>query len=874
MPLASGTRIGRYEILELLGSGGMGDVYRARDPRLGRDVAIKVLKPGVSNDPDRLHRFEQEARATGMLNHPNVLAIHDIGAYHGAPYLVSELLEGSTLRALLDHGALPARKAIEYAIQIAHGLDAAHHKGIIHRDLKPENVFITQDGRVEVLDFGLAKLKEQLEYGEVEHTGLTTRGMETQPGMLLGSLGYIAPEQVRGSGVDPRADIFALGAVMYEMVSGRRAFDGISAADVVSAILKEDPPELSAIHPATPAAVDRIVRRCLEKRPEDRFHSAHDVALALEAISIGSSASSGVPAPAPRTRLRHLRTAALVAAAAGAIATGGYLAGDRHEPAVVVHESPANPTLSARRLTFRRGWISAARFATERHTALYSAAWEGQPPEIFMVRLDSAESRAFGLADADLLAVSRLGELAIRQHTRLGLNIYHRLGTLSRVSFGGGAPREVLEGVRSADWSPDGRELAAVRDVGDHRRLEYPLGHVLYETPNPGHNTIVSPKVSPDGERVAFFEGVGARVTRWSVNVVDRGGKKSTLSQDWHEWWSLAWSPDGREVWFAASPAGSAGTLYAVDLAGTQRMVASLPGTLEIHDVAPDGRVLAGLMTYRTFARGFVDGAGEERDLSWLDGSTAVSVSRDGSTLLLDEHGEGGGALNTAYLRHTDGSPPVQLGAGRALALSADARWALATVASTPPRLLLLPTGPGESRPLPINGFEFIRAAAWFPDGERIVLAAAEAGQGLRVFVQSIEGRPTPLTPEGWDIHGEAVSPDGRRVLAIGPVGEVAIWPVDGGEPRSIEGLGVNDIPAGWTADGRGVYVFRRGELPARVTRLDLTSGRTHLVKTLMPPDPVGVGSLSSVLVTPDGRTIIYSFEQTLSELYLIEGLK
>src|SRR5262249_46959275 len=292
MTISAGSRLGPYEVVSPLGAGGMGEVYRARDTRLGREVAIKVLPPSLSADADRLRRFEQEARAAGVLNHPNITAVYDIGEHCGAPYVVQELLEGETLRQALAGAKLPPRKAIEYALQIAHGLAAAHEKGIVHRDLKPENLFVTKDGRVKILDFGLAKLVHA-ETGP-EATGLPTVTGGTEPGVVLGTLGYMSPEQVKGKAADARSDIFSFGAILYEMLSGRRAFHGDSAAETMSAILREEPPDLSVTNQSISPGLERIVRHCIEKNPEQRFHSAHDVAFALEALP--GLSTPGVPA--------------------------------------------------------------------------------------------------------------------------------------------------------------------------------------------------------------------------------------------------------------------------------------------------------------------------------------------------------------------------------------------------------------------------------------------------------------------------------------------------------------------------------------------------------------------------------------------------
>ena len=324
MALSPGSRLGPYEILAPIGAGGMGEVYRARDERLKRDVAIKVLPPSFAADADRLRRFEQEAQAAGGLNHPNIIAVHDIGSHQGAPYLVTELLEGETLRAGLVAGPLPLRKAIDYGLQIARGLAAAHEKGIVHRDLKPENLFLTTDGRVKILDFGLARVTQPEGPGASE-TNSPTATPGTEPGMVLGTLGYMSPEQVRGRPADARSDIFSFGAILYEMLSGHRAFRGDSAADTMSAILKEDPPELTPANPSIPPGLERIVRHCLEKNPIERFRSAHDLAFGLEALT-GSSSAGGAAAVAGEPA-RVLGRRAAVASAVLALAVAAFVAG-------------------------------------------------------------------------------------------------------------------------------------------------------------------------------------------------------------------------------------------------------------------------------------------------------------------------------------------------------------------------------------------------------------------------------------------------------------------------------------------------------------------------------------------------------------------
>ncbi|MDQ5858235.1 MAG: protein kinase, partial [Acidobacteriota bacterium] len=514
MSLAAGSKLGPYEILAPLGAGGMGEVYRAKDPRLGREVAIKVLPASFSNDADRLRRFEQEARAAGILNHPNITAVYDIGTVDDAPYVVTELLEGETLRSRLSGGALAPRRAIDYALQIAHGLAAAHEKGIVHRDLKPENLFVTKDGRVKILDFGLAKLTQPEDSGL--QTNLPTATAGTEPGVVLGTLGYMSPEQVRGRGADARSDIFSFGAILYEMLSGKRAFHGDSAADTMSAILREDPPDLSATNQSINPGLDRVVRHCLEKNPEERFHSAHDLAFDLETLSGLSGATAGeraVVGRRPAWKVGPLvALAALVVTAAAGLLSGKFLLGDK----------PTDPP-SFERLTFRRGNILTARFAPDGETVVFGAAWGGNPAEIFSTHAGSPEYRSLSLRNADVLAISSTGELAVSLREKF-LNNPTGVGKLARVPLAGGVPREVLEDVEAADWTPDGKDLLVVRFVKAHSRIEFPIGKVLYESAR----QIARPRFSPDGKLIAFLQADrGGR----KVMVVDRKGAAKALSK-------------------------------------------------------------------------------------------------------------------------------------------------------------------------------------------------------------------------------------------------------------------------------------------------------------------------------------------------------
>ena len=889
MTLSAGTRLGPYEILSPLGAGGMGEVYRARDPRLGREVALKVLPAALSADADRLRRFEQEARAAGALSHPNLLTIYDVGTaevdpHRGAPYLVSELLEGETLRERLSGGVLPVRKAIDYAIQAAHGLAAAHEKGIVHRDLKPENLFVTQEGRLKILDFGLAKLK-QIESSDGRLSAVPTTPMRdgpgvvrgTEPGVVMGTMGYMSPEQVRALPVDPRSDLFSLGAILYEMLSGRRAFHGATAADTMSAILKEDPPELGEPGGRVPPALARVVGHCLEKNPLERYQSARDLAFALETVSGISSGSGAVAAEAGAlggSRLaalvsRWLSRSGAVRAAIGvvllaAIFTIGFLTASFRRSGGSVPEPP-----SFTQLTFRRGYVPSARFAPDGRSVVYTATWDGAPLEIFQVAAGSPESRPLGIPGGFVLGVSRSGEIAMLSSPRAPENFSVPKGTLARVPLAGGGARELLEDVRYADWSPDGKDIAVIREEGGKSLVELPIGQVIYETSNILHQA----RVSPDGRSVALIQQSPQGI---SIVIVERSGRSQPLSGTWEDWWNIAWSPDGTEVWFVGARKNTL-SLYALSLDGRERLLLRVPGVFEIHDVSRDGRVLLGRVNLRRVAAISQPGEAGGRDLSWRGFARPSELSTDGKVLIFTDVAGASAADSSVLLRGTDGSPAVRLGEGRAMSIASDGRWVLAHVSGTPPKLVALPRGTGQPKPVDIARFEALHRAAWFPDAKRILLSAREPGHLSRLYVQNMEGgEARPISPEGVGIHdsGLAVSPDGRLVAAIRADESVALVPVDGGVLRSVAGLSPGDRPIQWSADGRYIYTFRQAELPAQVFRVDLVTGRKELVREIRPADPAGVSSIRDVLITPDGRTCVYSYTQILSDLYLAEGIR
>ena len=867
MTLSAGTKLGPYEILAPIGAGGMGEVYKARDERLKRDVAIKVLPAELAADPERRTRFEREARAASALSHPNILTIYDIGAANQTVYIAMELIEGGTLKDLTASGPVPTRKLLELATQIAEGLSAAHAAGIVHRDLKPANVMISKHGYAKILDFGLAKLVTP-ESAEV--SGLQTMaGDGTRPGMVMGTVGYMSPEQASGRPTDFRSDQFSFGSILYEMATGKRAFERGTTAETLTAIIREEPEPVSQLNARIPAPVRWIVERCLTKDPEDRYGTTKDLArdlaqirdhLSEAPVSAEVTGQHAAPPVHARRSLGPILAAAAVLAAV--VGIGAFVAGKK-----AGRTSPP----SFRQLTFQRGTIHSARFAPDEQTVLYSASWEGRPAEIFASRLDSPESRPFGLKHADVFAISRSGEMAVSL-ARHFAGPFMSAGMLARIGItGGGTPREIQDDVQWADWTPDGSGIAIIRDVGGNSRLEMPIGKVLVETPG----WLSDLRISPKGGLAAFMDHPARGDDGGSVAVVDAAGKKRTLTKEFATEGGLAFSPDGSEVWFTAAEVGGNRALWAVSLSGSSRLLTRVTGNLTLQDTARDGKLLISHDTLRSGILAMAPGADKERDLSWLDWSTVYAISADGKSLAFGESGEGGGALYSSYFRSMDGSPPVRLGDGTGNALSPDGKWVAAIVGLiTGGKVVLQPTGAGEPKPLSIEGYS-VSGASFLPDGKRLLLTASEKGHGTRLYEFAIEGgKMRAISPEGYRLQTGTMSPDGKFVIAVGPDRKAYLYPIEGGEPTAVAGVGELEVPVGWTADSRYVYVYKRGEYPARVSRLDPATGKRELWRELTPPDPAGISTISPPRIAPDGKAYVYSYNRILSDLFLVEGVK
>src|SRR5882724_5534520 len=863
MALSSGTKLGPYEIQALIGAGGMGEVYRAKDARLDRIVAIKVLPASFSADHDRMQRFAQEARAAAALNHPNILSIFDIGDEKGSPYVVSELLEGVTLRERLRSGALSSRKAIDYGVQVSRGLAAAHEKGIVHRDLKPENLFITSDGRVKILDFGLAKLTRPEAASEADAP--TVHGV-TEPGLIMGTAGYMSPEQVRGQTADQRSDIFAFGAILYEMISGKRAFHGETSADSMSAILKEEVPELSETARNVPAGLERIVRHCLEKNPSQRFHSAGDLAFDLESLTEISATSSKSGAQAAvaqvdgaESRRKLLSVAGVVTLAAAMVGLGWWLG----------RGSGALPPPEYQQITFRTGSIGDARFTPD-GSIVYSASWDGGEYQLYLARTDDNGSRELGLKDADLLSISKNGELAIRLNT-VNLGGYARAGTLARVPLSGGTPREVLENVQDADWAANGESMAVVRFVPEnsHWRLEYPIGKVLLD----GINWIGQPKISSNGKLVAFadHENTGGD-DEGSLAVIDLDGHEKKLASGFVSIEGIVWSRAGDELWYTGTRIGSAENLRGVTLAGKERTITNVPGGMWLQD-ARDGLTLMVTHQIRIGIRGTQPGRKEEHELGWLGWSILRDVSRDGKKVLFEEDGDGGGPKYTVFVRDTDGSPPVRIGNGTGAAISPDDKWVITRPAKEG-ALFVVPTGAGETRQLTHDNISY-DSVRYLPDGKQLLASGIEAGHGVRDYLIDLSnGNAKPITPEG--VEGTTLSPDGRRAAVLGPDGKWGIWPLDGGGLRPIPQLDSKYAVTGWTPDGTSLYVVSNHlrDRTAKVYRVNLDSGKMEFWTTCGESIPFGVTQVGGPNLSSDGSAYAYVYGQALSQAYVVKGLK
>jgi hypothetical protein len=863
MTISPGTKLGPYDVLASIGKGGMGEVFRARDTRLGRDVAIKVLPESFARDPDRLQRFEQEARSVAALNHPNLLTVFDVGTMPAPdggtiPYLVSELLEGATLRELLDKGALPLRKVLDYSAQVARGLAAAHDHGVVHRDIKPDNLFLTRDGRVKILDFGLAKLKPQEVVGDE-----TVAHNLTHADAVLGTVGYMSPEQLRGKPVDARSDLFSLGAVMYEMLSGRRAFQGDSSADVMSAILNKEPPELPENTAEFSPALDHMVRRCLEKDPQQRFQSAGDLAFQLQELSgnrTTSSASGVMPKPqAIATRRNWLLPVACTAAIVfAALAAWSW---------VRPHGHRAPPTFTA--ITFQQGFVTSARFLHDGQTVVSVARWGSEPETgLHTGTVDTVTLRSLD-TPADFIASDSVNDdiLLLRGMKSVGPG-YVAVGTLLEMHYGGGAPRALMDSIEYADWDPEGKKFAVVHFVPESHlyRLEYPVGTVLYQT----EGWISHPRFSRDGKSIAFLDHSIFGDDQGNVATVDLQGHVKKWKGNFGTAQGLAWSPDGTEIWFSASNNSTNRSLWAASLDGKERQLLSAPGTLDIEDALPNGRVLVDHLSERRVLMVSTSQFPEPRDFTWMDWAYGMRFSADGKQILFGD--QDSGPLYGTFLRNLDGSPAVRLGDGDPMDISPDGNLVISRLPVAPDQIELLPTGTGEPRQLTHSKMNF-QSARWLTNAE-IVANANEAGHPVRSFLVDLQGNIKPLTAEG--VRALVLTPDGKQMLVTGPgANSFRLMAVDGGgASEPVAGLLPDDIPLDFKSNASALYVGRRiSATKVEIWQIDRPSGKRTLLHAIAAPGIPAITNGLAASVSRDGKSYAFEYHPAMSTEYLVDGL-
>jgi len=848
MLLTAGDHLGPYEILAPIGAGGMGEVYRARDTRLGREVALKVLPASLVNDPERQARFTQEARAASALNHPNIVTVYDIGRENGVPFIVSELIHGESLRPIISQGPTPVRRLADIGSQIADGLAAAHAAGITHRDLKPENIMVTPEGRAKILDFGLAKIT-----AVAQDDATVTQGMETKAGVILGTFAYMSPEQLRAQPVDHRTDIFSFGVILYEMLTGKRAFTGATSADLVSAILKDDPPEPAS---GVPPAAMLVVRRCLEKERTRRFQSASDLAFALRSMTTVTSAIGEAEAPVKNEgrRVAWSWLAGSVLAVAAIAAGAGYWFGSHVKP-------PQPPKFrSLLRLTqFNGNFLGYARFLPDGKGIVYSGELgESRASKIYTGMLDRDQPKEIPLPEgAILFAISSQHEIAGGLRSPRG-----RLQVLFRAPLSGGGARQIIDGVHSADWSPDGTELAVNREVGDRDRIEYPIGHLLFEaTSDVGLRNC---RVSRDGNRVAFVEN---GYTEDVIRVVDRKGEAEELARFPRGGGffpsPISWSPDGLEIWFSAFSPSEPDAIYAVGLNRKLRLLTRLPNRPVLLDVSPEGKVILS------------NGASIGRSLLHTPADSYPADEVHPSVFTPDGRYYSGSTESKPYFGRTDGSAPIQISKKDGYGVpSPDGKWMW--IFGLDRSVWIAPTGLGEERRVNLDQFDVksVVVGDWFSDSRRVLISIGAPGKPPAFYAFDITDsslKQLPTKHDGGEIDHLFLSPDDQWILS-GHASTTRIRRVSGGDPQPIPGLLPTDAFRGWTDDSKSIWVTDKFSADVvKLYRLNIITGDRRFSRELKAS---GTGNISVSMMSADGRTYETSEHQAYSSLTLMEGLK
>jgi Tol biopolymer transport system component len=611
------------------------------------------------------------------------------------------------------------------------------------------------------------------------------------------------------------------------------------------------------------------MRADLRRLQRDWHPSSQGQRLAAATSESGSKiipAAADVLLPAAPVETKPAKHPLLVGAALlamVAIGVGAFLIGVR---------SATRPVPTFRELSFRRGALVAARFAPDPRSAVYSAAWEGNPEAVFISSASSTESRDLGLAATEVLAVSAAGQMAVLRRFTVSPNHFTHRGTLAQVSIGADAPRDLLDSVEAADWTPDGSALAVVHVVKGQSRIEFPVGKVLYETPG----WISHLRFSPKGDRLAFIDHNLLGDDGGVIGVVDLNGKKSDLTERWASALGAAWSPSGTEIWFTATATGFSRSLRGVTLSGKVRELLGAPGTLTLHDVGAGGRALISRDAMRAGAMGMAPGESKERDLSWQDWTVPIDLSEDGRLFLFIEAGEAGGGEYAVFTRDTNGTSAVRLGQGSANAFSPDGKWALVLRQNmSPPDLVLLPTGVGQQQAVP-TGNVIPVGGQFFPNSKRLLIEGHEAGHASRIYLANLDGgQLRAITPEGYSLgtHPRSVSPDGTRIATVTNDG-IALFAVHGGEPQPVRGSQPGDLPLRWAKAGDALLVGQRGETSCPVSRLDLQMGARTPWKTVGPADVAGVTGVACPRIAADEAHYVFGYIRNLSDLFLVENLK
>jgi eukaryotic-like serine/threonine-protein kinase len=851
MSLTPGTKISHYEILSPLGAGSMGEVYRARDSRLDRDVAIKVLPQLVSSDPQRLRRFEVEAKAAAALNHPNILAVYQMGTYAGVPYLVSELLEGKTLTETLRRGPLPLRKVIDYGVQIAHGLAAAHEKGIVHRDLKPDNLLVTREGRVKILDFGLAKVAPPKE----SPTNLAPT--VTLPGVAMGTVGYMSPEQVRGLATDHRTDIFAFGAILYEMVMGKRTFLKPTEADTISAILNEEPPSISLFAPDTPAALERLIRRCLEKNPEQRFHSASDLAFALEALSTPSVSSSTATNQIPKVESNHRRSPWLAVALLIAIAAGVliyFLTQPSPIPRVanyvqLTHDGQPKSLIGTdgARLYLSLGSATTGNFSS--HGIAEMSIAGGEPKKIAVIPSTDMIPVDLSPDSSELLFVDGQGAPP--------------KGPLRSVPILGGSLRRIGDIVgETAAWSPDGKMLVYT-DLGD-----------LFLANSDGTNSrkllsvkgdIRNVSWSPDGGHLRFdsSETAGTLGQQLEWEVAADGTHLHQLFDGWHNPPNECcgkWTPDGKYFVFQSNS-----QIWALPKSGgflhsQPRPVPLTSSPMSLSNPLPskDGKRLFVIgQTYRGELMRYDSKSGQFAP--FLGGISAeyVAFSKDGQWVTYVSYRDG-----ALWRSRVDGSERLQLTYPPTYPVLP--RWSpegkkilffeFALSADKPGRIYEISPEGGSPRPLLPDDHSQQLDPNWSPDGTKIIFAGESNNPSSAIHILDVSSHEISNLPGSESLYSPRWSPDGRYISAFSADSKTLLL-------FDFQSQKWTDLATGsfswlnWSHDGQYVYVLDYGGKDA-VVRIRISDRKIEPVVDVK--NFASTGRYGSYLsLTPDDSPLL-----------------